>query len=97
MYSIASGSWIELFQFSYQCCQSFSLLEVTEVCVDNLQQLLQMFTVVLNDPETCINDGDNDSVIKDFELLLVDISFISRYFPQLIEFPSQSVMINLFV
>ncbi|CAG8515602.1 454_t:CDS:10 [Diversispora eburnea] len=135
---LPSGSWNELFQFLYQCCQSplaiqreigifivFSLLEVTEVFVDNLRQLLQMFAVALNDPESknvrvttlqalgkvaefieqmfrdmipsminvlqqCLNDGDNDSVIKGFELidslLLVDTPLISHHFPQLIEF-----------
>ncbi|RHZ74843.1 hypothetical protein Glove_219g40 [Diversispora epigaea] len=31
--------------------KGFSLLEVTDVFVDNFQQLLQMFALILNDPE----------------------------------------------
>ncbi|RHZ76721.1 hypothetical protein Glove_194g69 [Diversispora epigaea] len=47
-----SGSWIELFQFNINVVKigifiGFSLLEVTEVFADNLQQLLQMFAAIL--------------------------------------------------
>ncbi|CAG8674754.1 3854_t:CDS:10, partial [Acaulospora morrowiae] len=62
---LPAGTWNELLQFLYQCCQSqivgqrevgifviFSLLEVTDVFIDNLHQLLQMFGAALNDPES---------------------------------------------